>query len=372
MGHEILYCYWCSSRILGAEFDKGAAVLIGNHACCPQCLPKVLASLPASQRETLLAMLTKTPEPAPRPTRNTPRTPIPVPLPAPKARPPLPLLAIGGGVLVASALALVFFSGGAPKKESVVNLPPPPSPKLVVPERETVAREAILKANDAARSGIELDLQVRLWEEAVVKAERTRYLEEAMKGRTAVLDRQKEIRRKEAEDAPYRPSDDLVCIEAERFHQKADLSNHAWTLVTAPPGCQGAGAMAALPNSKGQWTSNLADTSPRMDYRIHFPKAGKYHVWVRGIAEDGTDDSVHVGLDGAEAKSATGIVVSMKKWAWTRRTMTSPIAFLDIPAPGVHVVNLWMREDGAIVDRLLLTPDDKYAPKDAGPPETSR
>src|SRR6185369_12791883 len=72
MGHEIVYCYWCSNRILGADFEKGAAIIIGNHACCPECRPKVLASLPASQRETLLAELSKSTGPRPLP-RGTPK-----------------------------------------------------------------------------------------------------------------------------------------------------------------------------------------------------------------------------------------------------------------------------------------------------------
>lgn len=420
MGQEILYCYWCSSRILGADIDKGAAVLIGNHACCPECLPKVLASMPANQRGTLQAMLDKAPESSPRPARNTPRAPLPA-VPAPKPRVPPPMIAIGGGVLLLGALALAFLSGGDSKPEPVVNLPPPPptNPKPAVPEREKAAREAILKAHDAARAGIDIDLQVRLWDEAVALSERTPALEEASQRRSAILVRQKEVyaqelarlmdgvdallrgdEQKKALDAlasarkrhdsptwgapidqkaeeikkmegPYRPTEELVCIEAERFHGKADQGEQAWTRVTEPKGFQGAAAMAASPNSGKNFVAKFAASSPRLDYRVHFPKSGTWYVWVRGWASDGTDDSVHLGLDGAEVKSTTAFVITIKKWAWSKRSVGSPSASMEVSA-GAHVLNLWVREDGALVDRILLTTDSKYVPKDGGPPETSR
>src|SRR6185295_17662460 len=139
MGQEIVYCYWCSGRILGADFEKGAAVLIGNHACCPECLPKVMASLPDKQRETLLAELSKAAPP--RPTRNTPRggteitstrtprvgSPVP-PAPAPGGKPPLLLTAIGGAVVVLLALLFLLKGGDPPPKAVDRDEPPPPKP----------------------------------------------------------------------------------------------------------------------------------------------------------------------------------------------------------------------------------------------------
>jgi len=38
----------------------------------------------------------------------------------------------------------------------------------------------------------------------------------------------------------------------------------------------------------------------------------------------------------------------------------------------VHTINVWMREDGSIVDRLLLTPDSSLIPTGDGPPESDR
>ncbi|MBI3858147.1 MAG: hypothetical protein HY293_20895 [Planctomycetes bacterium] len=437
MGHEIVYCYWCSGRILGADFEKGAAVLIGNHACCSQCLPKVMASLPDNQRETLLATLSKTPSRhTPRGgteigSTRTPRTGNPV-VPAPPAgrRAPLPLVAIGAGVLVAAAVGLMFIGGGtreAPPERRDAALPPPPPVKPAVPDREKTARNAVVKARDAARAGIDIDLQVRLWDEAVSKSERTPSLDEATQERAAILVRRKEVyaqeltrlmdsvdgilrddefkkaldalasarkrhespdwgpvidrkieevKKTEAGGGAYRQGTDpdgIVCFEAERFHKKTDKADHAWTLVTAPPGFTGTGALSPLPNTNTGYSKDFENQSPRADYRVHFQTAGKYFVWIRGYAESGTDDSVHAGLDGKEVKSATAVTLSAnKKWNWTTKTMAGAPAFLDVPSTGIHIVNLWMREDGAVIDRVVLTLNPKYSPKDPGPPESPR
>jgi hypothetical protein len=443
MGHEIVYCYWCSGRILGADIDKGAAVLIGNHACCAQCLPKVMASLPDKQRETLLTELSRASEGAARPpTRNTPRSgterssnrtprggsPTPASPRAPRST--LPLMTVIGGLLIALALLLLFVSGGKkerPEDRREIGLPPSPPPQPAIPDREKSARDGILRARDAARSGIDIDLQVRLWEEAVANAERTPALEEAARERAAILVRRNEVyaqelaklrdsvdgvvrqeefkkalealasarrrhdfpewtqpidrkiedvKKAEAGGGPYRQSsdaDDLVCFEAERFHLKVDRGDHAWTLVTAPAGFTGTGAMVALPNNNTIFPASFTTASPRMDYRVQFLKTGRHYLWIRGYAENGNDDSVHAGLDGMEIKSSTAVTLNAnKKWNWTTKTMAGAPASFDVATAGLHTVNLWMREDGAIIDRVVLTTNAKYVPKDAGPPESPR
>jgi len=285
VGQEIVYCYWCSSRILGADFEKGSALLIGNHACCPECLPKVMASLPEKQRETLLAELSKSTPP--RPTRTTPRggteisstrTPrVGSPMPAPQkpGKPPMILVAIGGGIVVLLALLFLLRGSDAPPQKAVVHETAPPVPKPPGQDREKTARDSVQKARDAAKSAIDIDLQVRLWEGAVASSERTGSYDEATQERSAILLRRKEVyaqelarlvdsvdgilrdgefkkaldalasarkrhelpdwtaavdrkiddvKKLETEGGPYRAAaDGVICIEAEHYHRKTDL-----------------------------------------------------------------------------------------------------------------------------------------------------
>jgi len=442
MGQEIVYCFKCSSRIVSADLDKGSAIQIGNRTCCAQCLPSVLSELPEAERERAMARLSKGDA---RPTRKTPRdgTEVPnartprggSPIPSPSGRPAPSqtlLLAGIGGALVALIVIAFLVLGGGPKPDREVTLPkhgtPPVVPdKPVVSDREKTLQAAIDKARDAARAGVDIDAQIRLWDAAVAAAERTTHIEEVTRERALVQNRRKdayaqelarlvdsidgivrgeefkkaldllasarkrhdhpdwtqpidrkteEIKKAEAEGVPFRQAadgDSLVCFEAEHFHAKADLMNHAWTLVSAPADFGGTGAMAILPNIGTGSLKDFATSSPRMDYRIRFEKAGKHFVWIRGCAESGTDDSIHVGLDGKDVKSSTAVSISIgTKWGWTSKIMGGGAAYVDIPSPGLHVVNIWMREDGAVVDRVVITTNPKYAPKDAGPPESSR
>lgn len=441
MGHEIVYCFRCSSRVLSADFEKGTAIQIGNRTCCAQCLPTVLSELPAAEREAALARLSQNKSSASQPalrktprggveavSSGTPRGGFPNAGPVPEASNKMPLL-VGAGAVVLAVLAWLVLGADkkAPPPEPTIgrttNPPPPPPPETS--SREKVAREAVLKARDAARSGIDIDLQVRLWEEAVSKSERTPSYDEATQERSAILVRRKEvyvqelnklfdsvdgvvrqdefkkavealtsarkrhdlpewsqpidrkieeIRKTEVDGAAFKQSaeaDNLVVMEAERFHAKVDKDHHTWTFVTAPPGFQGKGAMAALPNTNAG-VKDFVTESPRMDYRILFVKTGRHYLWIRGMGETGTDDSAHVGLDGKDVKSSTAMSVSTGKWGWTNKVIPTATSYIDIAEPGIHVLNVWIREDGAILDRILITTNPKYAPKDAGPPESLR
>ena len=118
---------------------------------------------------------------------------------------------------------------------------------------------------------------------------------------------------------------------------------------------------------------NWGALSPRLDYKILFSKTGKHYVWVRALAEADSDNSLHLGIDGAETKTLSHIGFSAsRKWAWTNKLADGTIANFTVDAAGVRVLNLWMREDGAIIDRIILTVNSKWSPKDAGPPESPR
>ena len=90
----------------------------------------------------------------------------------------------------------------------------------------------------------------------------------------------------------------------------------------------------------------------------------------------GEDDVVfHYCKDAANAiASADRIDTSSvwQSWLWTKNTMDSAVAVLNIGSTGTHTINIWMREDGVQVDKLLLTVSSSYAPSGLGPPESPR
>jgi hypothetical protein len=131
--------------------------------------------------------------------------------------------------------------------------------------------------------------------------------------------------------------------------------------------------MESAPNLGSGTDTGYSLTSPRLDYVVNFASTGTHYVWVRGNGPSGTDDSCHAGLDGAEIATSDRISAFGAGWNWSRTTMdaNAPATFV-VATPGLHTVNLWMREDGLIVDRLLLTTSPAYIPAGAGPASSIR
>src|SRR5262249_5672760 len=59
-------------------------------------------------------------------------------------------------------------------------------------------------------------------------------------------------------------------------------------------------------------------------------------------------------------------------YTWSRSTLDGPVARITVTTTGVHVLNLWMREDGTVVDKIVLTTNANYVPTGLGPPESGR
>lgn len=149
----------------------------------------------------------------------------------------------------------------------------------------------------------------------------------------------------------------IVVLEAEEAFTNITRNGQAWTLTTALTGFNGAGYMQALPDTG----SNLSTTNnaPEMKYQANFTSAGTRTVWVRGSGVDANGDSVHVGVNGnlSTASNITFFTVN-NTWAWTNRTTTGT-ATITVSA-GTNTVNVWMREDGMRVDRILLTANANF------------
>ncbi len=172
-------------------------------------------------------------------------------------------------------------------------------------------------------------------------------------------------------DKAFGPDKDgLIAIEAEHHTGKADKDPHKWVAVKEPAGFSGDGAMEAKPNDDANNNEDFVTLSPRLDYKVKFAKAGKYRVWVRGWGKGESDNSCHVGLEGKAVDSADRMGEwPAEEWAWLNDTHDGEPAVLEVKAAGTLTLNVWMREDGFVIDKILLTQDEKYQPKDKGPAE---
>jgi hypothetical protein len=156
-----------------------------------------------------------------------------------------------------------------------------------------------------------------------------------------------------------------IALEAEDG-KTVKVGKLEWVKVAAPAGFSGTGALQAMPNDNVLNEEDFVEKSPRIDFEVDFPKAGTYFVWVRGLGGDQEDNSCHVGLDGKAVASADKIAEFDTDWTWTKDTKDGEDATLKIDAPGKRTLNVWMREDGFIFDRIILTTDKSFTPSGKG------
>jgi hypothetical protein len=172
-------------------------------------------------------------------------------------------------------------------------------------------------------------------------------------------------------------ADRLVVLEAESG-TAVNSATDTWTLVNAgtTPAAPvttnsfvGTGAMVCLANDGGFNDSSTAFVNgPRLSFRCLFRQAGTYYIWVRGRGYDtppndliGENDSSHVGLNGVAAPSGYRVSgFNATQWQWSR-TREGGNASVAVPTVGVHTFHVYMREDGFMVDRVLITANSAYA-----------
>lgn len=173
-------------------------------------------------------------------------------------------------------------------------------------------------------------------------------------------------------DAFQQPNDTdgLVSIEAEHFLNKSDQGGHSW-VTSADVGSSGSGSMTANANSGLTVDTGYTSGSPRLDYKVNFTKSGTHYVWLRGLGVGTADRTIHVGLDGAAISTADRLNGFTNTFAWSKNTLDGPVATITV-TPGVHTINVWMREDGFVLDKLVITANSAYTPSGTGPTESTQ
>jgi hypothetical protein len=170
--------------------------------------------------------------------------------------------------------------------------------------------------------------------------------------------------------------DGIVSVEAEHYDNKTVGDNgDEWVEVGPMGDFTGVAGMQAQPdNNTGSRDTNYAARSPRLDYEIDFVKTGTYYVWILAYGDDGNSDSCHSGLDGEEISTCDRMDGWNGDYEWNSQTMDEPRATFEVTSLGVHTFNIWMREDGLIVDKIVLTtnPDFTLTDSESGPAENSR
>ena len=120
--------------------------------------------------------------------------------------------------------------------------------------------------------------------------------------------------------------------------------------------------MYGVPNDRSGWDPLITLESPELRYsNVYVPTGGTYYIWTCGWGGSYEDDSVHMGY--SDALQPTSDRISFfhpNYWRWSGHTMDivngsyEPARFTSV-ASGDRIFNVWMREDGLRIDRILLT-----------------
>ena len=87
----------------------------------------------------------------------------------------------------------------------------------------------------------------------------------------------------------------------------------------------------------------------------------------------GNDDSAHVGLNGQAVAAGANITLPVnREWSWSGNTGAGQRATVSVSKTGVQTIEVYMREDGLILDKVVLTTSAGYMPSGAGPAESTR
>ncbi len=157
----------------------------------------------------------------------------------------------------------------------------------------------------------------------------------------------------------------VVSMEAESYHTSVVAPDgHAWLSAGAGyPGYSGTDALQVLPEDRVNYSTGYSSLSPQLDYQVNFVTTGTHYIWVRAWGPSTSSNSLHVGLDGQELATGENLTVKASGgYVWVGKLASKARATLDVATAGGHTVNVWVRETGTVVDKVVLTTDAAYDP----------
>jgi len=161
-------------------------------------------------------------------------------------------------------------------------------------------------------------------------------------------------------------SADQVVMDAENANSRTAGGGKNWTNITLS-GASGAAsdnAIQALANS-GTTASAPGTGTPRADYQIVVPSgsASTFYVHVRANGPSGSDDSIYISVNGSTSTYQSFTTTGALGWKRANNTITLPA--------GTQTLTLWMREDGTILDKIVINTSTTL-PTGTGPMESAR
>ena len=177
-------------------------------------------------------------------------------------------------------------------------------------------------------------------------------------------------------DGAFLEVDGLLVMEAENAHfnlSKDEFNDHAWVEATEVSGFSGSSYMEATPDVGEVFRTDELNESPELQFEVEFTTTGLYNFWANMAAFSHKSNVIHVGING-ELHDISSTISSIHdgKWYWTTRYHHGTKNQFEITEPGTYTINVWIRSDGVLFDKILFTNNYDYRPTGEGPPESPR
>ena len=149
-------------------------------------------------------------------------------------------------------------------------------------------------------------------------------------------------------DGPTQGENGSLTILASEFETNTPSSTHAWQPID--------GYMTAFPDDGV--AHYVAELSVMLTYKVKFIKSGDHMLWVEGLFVTASSDSLHYGINGDRIGDMTFL---NRTWS-NKRQSADGFTIVNIPEPGIYIVNIWMREDGSKFKTIRFETDQTIVP----------
>ncbi len=192
-------------------------------------------------------------------------------------------------------------------------------------------------------------------------------------GLTDVIGKTVTINDDTAEDGAFVEEGGQVVMEAE--HHTLQFSNletlDTWTQTVYDTAQPSVVAMQALEDDGDFILGGYKSDNAEMQFPVSLSSTGTYYIWLRALAiADG--ETVYVGCDDQAMRMGVSSLEDLGEWVWYGMKNAGRRAQFSVSQSGEKMLNIWMREDGFSIDRILLTTDKDYTPTGVGPDESAR
>jgi hypothetical protein len=150
-------------------------------------------------------------------------------------------------------------------------------------------------------------------------------------------------------------ADGLVSMEAEAASQNAPGSGAyngmRWS-VQRDLWASGHAYMRVV--DRGDLTATNDPAAPRLDFQINFVKSGTHYVWIRRLPGLSSEDSVCLAHNAGFFSNWNMGNTGRCRWEKSPTPFTAAI--------GVQTFSMYMRKDGARIDKIVISTNENYDP----------